>query len=108
MFLLYKQNKYNTKDFKKRYLSAQQELQLKFLRYLIFNQKLDLSLQALRLKAFILYVELGRKKSFTQLNNRCRVSGRSKSVYKKYGVSRLFLKKYIHQGLVAGIIKAAW
>ena len=39
---------------------------------------------------------------------RCRVCGRPRSVYRKFGLCRVCLRKMIHAGEVPGVTKASW
>ncbi|MHC5003853.1 MAG: type Z 30S ribosomal protein S14 [Planctomycetota bacterium] len=40
--------------------------------------------------------------------NRCAISGRSRAVYRKFGVSRIVLRELALQGKVPGMRKASW
>ncbi len=40
--------------------------------------------------------------------NRCRVTGRCRSVYRKFGLSRIALREMASQGLIPGLTKASW
>ncbi len=40
--------------------------------------------------------------------NRCQITGRSRSVYRKFGVSRIVLRELALQGMVPGMRKASW
>jgi small subunit ribosomal protein S14 len=40
--------------------------------------------------------------------SRCQITGRSRSVYRKFGVSRIVLRELALQGLVPGMRKASW
>ena len=39
---------------------------------------------------------------------RCRVCGRPRSVYRKFGLCRVCLRKMVHAGEVPGVTKASW
>jgi small subunit ribosomal protein S14 len=39
---------------------------------------------------------------------RCRRCGRSRSVYRKFGVCRICLRELAHLGEVPGVTKASW
>ncbi len=43
----------------------------------------------------------------SKFNKRCIISGRSRGVYNKYGLSRSFIKKFSN-GILSGIRKASW
>jgi len=40
--------------------------------------------------------------------NRCRITGRGRSVYRKFGVSRIVLRELALKGMVPGMRKASW
>ena len=39
---------------------------------------------------------------------RCRVCGRPRSVYRKFGLCRVCLREMVHAGEVPGVTKASW
>jgi small subunit ribosomal protein S14 len=39
---------------------------------------------------------------------RCRVCGRSRAVYKKFGLCRICLREMAHRGQIPGMTKASW
>ena len=44
----------------------------------------------------------------TRLHNRCFISGRPKAYYRFFGLSRHFLRKLAHEGVLPGVHKASW
>lgn len=52
--------------------------------------------------------KLPRDASPTRLNSRCAVSGRPRSVLRKFGVSRIVFRELAHQGQIPGVKKASW
>jgi small subunit ribosomal protein S14 len=40
--------------------------------------------------------------------NRCQITGRSRGVYRKFGVSRIVLRELALQGMIPGMRKASW
>lgn len=44
----------------------------------------------------------------TRRKNRCQLTGRGRSVYRKFGVSRIVLRELALRGLVPGMRKASW
>lgn len=40
--------------------------------------------------------------------NRCKITGRGRSVYRKFGVSRIVLRELALKGMVPGMRKASW
>lgn len=43
-----------------------------------------------------------------RVHNRCFLTGRSKSYYRKFGVSRIMLRQLASQGQLPGVVKASW
>jgi small subunit ribosomal protein S14 len=52
--------------------------------------------------------KLPRDSSATRLHNRCQVTGRARSYYRKFGVSRLVFRELALQGKIPGIVKSSW
>jgi small subunit ribosomal protein S14 len=52
--------------------------------------------------------KLPRDSSPTRLHNRCYATGRARSYYRKFGVSRLVFRELALQGKIPGIIKSSW
>jgi len=40
--------------------------------------------------------------------NRCKVCGRPRAYYRDFGLCRICLRKYAHEGLIPGLKKASW
>ncbi len=40
--------------------------------------------------------------------SRCRMCGRSRSVFKKFGLCRICLREMAHKGQIPGMTKASW
>lgn len=58
--------------------------------------------RAMRIKA-------ARKPKFmTRLVRRCRVCGRARSVYRKFGLCRICFRQNALAGYIPGIVKASW
>lgn len=51
---------------------------------------------------------LPRNSSKTRIRNRCIVTGRPRSVYKKFRVSRIVFRELASQGAISGIKKSSW
>ena len=43
-----------------------------------------------------------------RLRNRCWKTGRSRAIYRDFGLSRHVLREMAHDGLLPGVIKASW
>lgn len=52
--------------------------------------------------------QLPRASAPTRLHNRCWVTGRSRGVYRDFGLSRHVLREWAHQGLLPGVVKSSW
>ena len=93
------------KDKKKRNLVNKYELQRLVLKYITLNMSLN---TFYRQQAQYLLNALPRNSSKSRVMNRCTVSGRAKSVYRDFGLSRMKLKNYGLKGLIPGLKKASW
>jgi small subunit ribosomal protein S14 len=51
---------------------------------------------------------LPRNASPCRLRNRCRITGRSHGVYRKFGLGRNKLREYAMWGFIPGLTKASW
>jgi small subunit ribosomal protein S14 len=52
--------------------------------------------------------KLPRDSSASRLHNRCMVTGRARSYYRKFGVSRLVFRELALQGKIPGVVKSSW
>lgn len=52
--------------------------------------------------------KLPRDSSAVRLHNRCKITGRARGYHRKFGISRLFLRKLAHRGELPGVRKASW
>ena len=52
--------------------------------------------------------KLPRDSSPTRLHSRCNVTGRARSYYRKFGVSRLVFRELALQGKIPGMVKSSW
>jgi small subunit ribosomal protein S14 len=52
--------------------------------------------------------KLGRNSCPTRLKRRCRVTGRSRGYYRKFGLSRIALREMALRGELPGVRKASW
>ena len=43
-----------------------------------------------------------------RVRNRCNLTGRPRSYYRRFGLSRISLREMASQGLIPGITKASW
>ena len=49
-----------------------------------------------------------RNESVTRIRNRCRDCGRSRGVYRKFGLCRIHLREAAMRGAIPGLKKASW
>jgi small subunit ribosomal protein S14 len=61
-----------------------------------------------RFAATLKLAELPRNSSATRIRNRCEMTGRSRSVYRKNKLSRIALRELGSKGLVPGLVKSSW
>ena len=61
-----------------------------------------------KLIASIQLQKLPKRASRCRVVNRCRITGRSRGNFKKFGLSRLMFRKMAHEGLIPGVIKSSW
>ena len=54
------------------------------------------------------FAKMPRNSCSTRLTRRCRVSGRSKAVYRKFGLSRIALREMTLRGELPGMRKSSW
>lgn len=52
--------------------------------------------------------KLPRNSCPTRLNRRCEISGRSRSYYRKFGISRIALRDLALRGHLPGMRKSSW
>lgn len=93
------------KDKKRRYLTKKFEFKRLLLKYIIFNQSLD---SYYRQQAQFLLNNLPKNSSRVRIKNRCIITGRAKSVYRQFRVSRIVLKHFGLNGIIPGLRKASW
>lgn len=61
-----------------------------------------------RMEAFDKLRKLPRNANPIRIQSRCRVTGRPRAVYKKFGISRITLREMASNGLIPGMTKASW
>lgn len=52
--------------------------------------------------------KLPRDSAPSRLTTRCQVTGRPRSVYRKFGLSRIAYRELAHKGQIPGVKKASW
>ena len=61
-----------------------------------------------RFAATLKLAELPRNSSATRIRNRCEITGRQRSVYRKTKMSRIAIREYGSKGLIPGLVKSSW
>ncbi len=61
-----------------------------------------------RFKAQLKLAKLPRNSSATRLHNRCEVTGRPRSYYRKLRMSRIALRDLASAGQIPGMVKSSW
>ena len=54
------------------------------------------------------FARLPRNSCPTRITRRCRITGRSHAVYRKFGVSRIMLRELTLRGELPGMRKSSW
>ena len=52
--------------------------------------------------------DLPRSSSRVRYRNRCKLTGRSRGVYRKFGLSRIKIRELSLEGKLPGVIKSSW
>ena len=61
-----------------------------------------------RFQATLKLAELPRNSAKNRFRNRCKVTGRSRSYYRKFGLSRSELRDMASFGEIPGLVKSSW
>ena len=61
-----------------------------------------------RFAATLKLAELPRNSSATRIRNRCEITGRPRSVYRKNTMSRIAMRDFGSKGLIPGLVKSSW
>tara|TARA_Y100001960_G_C14345538_1_gene666935 strand:- start:380 stop:685 length:306 start_codon:yes stop_codon:yes gene_type:complete len=69
--------------------------------------KKDLSIEE-RFKIQNKLNDLPRDSSKIRLRNRCLLTGRTRAVYRKFGLSRIKLRELSMSGALPGVVKSSW
>ena len=51
---------------------------------------------------------LPRDSAKMRLRNRCAITGRSRGVYRKFGLARVKIREVANRGEIPGLVKASW
>ena len=52
--------------------------------------------------------KLPRNSNANRVRNRCNLTGRPRSYYRRFGLSRISLREMASNGLIPGVTKASW
>ena len=69
--------------------------------------KKDLSIEE-RFKIQAKLNELPRDSSKIRVRNRCKLTGRTRGVYRKFGLSRIKIRELSMSGALPGVAKSSW
>ena len=94
-----------TKDKNRRNIFSLLEKKKIVLNHIINNLNFPLNI---RNYAYLQLHDISKISTLTKIKNRCIFSNRSRAIYRKFKLSRIFLKKYALQGLIMGVKKASW
>jgi small subunit ribosomal protein S14 len=61
-----------------------------------------------RLQAQFALQKFPRNSAKCRIRNRCRITGRSRSYYRKFGLSRVELRDLASFGEIPGLVKSSW
>ena len=50
----------------------------------------------------------GKRKFRVQVRNRCRICGRPRGYYRRFGLCRICLRELALQGKIPGLVKSSW
>ena len=81
------------------------EFKLNLLRIILTNKKLNLNI---RFNAFKLINQYLSKTSISKINNKCILSGRSRSIFRNFKLSRIKIRELTSKGQINGLQKISW
>ena len=90
---------------KRRKMSKLADAKRKRLKALIQNKATPMEE---RFSAVLKLAEMPRNSAKTRIKNRCEVTGRPRSFYRKVRMSRIALREMANQGLIPGMVKSSW
>ena len=61
-----------------------------------------------RFDARLKLAEMPRNSSKVRIRNRCALTGRPRSVYRKFKLSRIALRELASSGQIPGVVKSSW
>jgi succinate dehydrogenase (ubiquinone) iron-sulfur subunit len=100
----YKNTSLSLRDGRKRFLFSNNEIC-----FLSFKLLLESNFSKMKLKKHLF--SMNRQilnHSLTSVNNRCLITGKGKSIYKEFRLSRIIFRKAADSGLLAGVKRSYW
>ena len=94
------QKNLNRKNIVKKFYNKRQSLKKEVM-------KKDISIEE-RFKIQSKLNELPRDSSKVRVRNRCKLTGRTRGVYRKFGLSRIKLRELSMSGSLPGVVKSSW
>ena len=93
------------KNIKQRFLFKKNEKKRLIIKSILINTSLK---KNIRWKTQQKFFKLNNNSSITRIKNICILSGRSKSIYRFFKISRICLRKLSSNGLLPGVFKYSW
>ncbi len=90
---------------KRRKMSKSADAKRKRLKAIISNKATPMEE---RFTAVLKLAEMPRNSAKVRVRNRCEVTGRPRSYYRKLKMSRIALREFSNLGLVPGMVKSSW
>lgn len=92
-------------DIKRRQLVLKDQLKRLNYKYIIYNRNLNIKVRYEFSKKLN---KLNRTGSEVRVRNRCVLTGRSRSIYRLFRVSRIKFRELASKNLFPGVTKASW
>ena len=93
------------KNNRRRKLADQFAAKRKVLKDIIMDQSKPMEE---RFRAQLKLAALPRNSAKIRIRNRCDVTGRPRSVYRKLGMSRIAIRQLGNSGAIPGLVKSSW
>ena len=90
---------------KRRKMAKSSDAKRKRLKALISNKQTPMEE---RFNAVLKLAEMPRNSSKVRIKNRCEVTGRPRSYYRKLKMSRIALRELANLGMIPGMVKSSW
>jgi small subunit ribosomal protein S14 len=90
---------------KRRKMVKSAEAKRKRLKALISNKTTPMEE---RFTAVLKLAEMPRNSAKVRIKNRCEVTGRPRSFYRKFKMSRIALRELSNLGMIPGMVKSSW